>query len=96
MSAVTPHRLVGVPWTRSVGSSPVESVGKPKVGVNASTLSFDVETGKHRGTVKLSYWHGSVKLHEPDWVKKGNQLKVDRGKRAPTRRGPGPMTKRPQ
>jgi formylglycine-generating enzyme required for sulfatase activity len=55
---------------------PVERIGKPKVNANAETLAFDVATDGHDGTVKLSYWHGSVKLVEPDWVKQGNQLKV--------------------
>jgi sulfatase modifying factor 1 len=55
---------------------PVEKIGKPKVGASAETLAFDVETDKHSGTIKLSYWNGSVKLSEPDWIKQGNQLKV--------------------
>lgn len=56
---------------------PVAKIGNPKVGVAPSKLSFDVQTGKRRGKVSLAYWHGGVKLTEPDWVKKGNQLKVD-------------------
>ena len=59
---------------------PVEDVGKPKVGINPRKISFDVETGSRRGTVGLSYWHGTVKLTQPDFVKKGNQLKVKAGK----------------
>lgn len=59
---------------------PVERVGKPKVGINPRKISFDVETGSRTGKVSLSYWHGTVKLTQPDFVKKGNQLKVKAGK----------------
>jgi hypothetical protein len=55
---------------------PVAAIGNPKVGADHKQLSFDVHTDKHRGAVKLTYWHGSVKLVAPDWVKSGNQLKV--------------------
>ena len=60
---------------------PVAKMGKPQVAVTPNKLRFDVETGKRKGTVEISYWHGGVKLTEPDWVKKGNQLKVDDEKR---------------
>ncbi len=55
---------------------PVERIGKPKVGVDATKLSFELTTGSRSGPLELSYWHGHVKLKEPEFVKKGNQLKV--------------------
>ncbi len=55
---------------------PVGTLSKPKVGINARKLSFDVETDDKSGAVTLSYWHGTVKLKQPAWIKKGNQLKV--------------------
>jgi formylglycine-generating enzyme required for sulfatase activity len=61
---------------------PVERIGKPKVGVNSRKLSFDVRTGKNSGEVEISFWHGYVKLTEPAFVKKGNQLRVSSGRKA--------------
>ena len=59
---------------------PVAKIGKPKVGINPRKLSFEVKTGNRTGEVKLGYWHGTVKVKQPDWIKKGNQLKVKGGR----------------
>jgi len=69
-------------WKAATMRGPVAKIGKPKEGVNARKLSFDVQTGGDKGVVSLSFWHGTVKLKEPDWLKKGNQLegKADRSK----------------
>ncbi|MBW2454731.1 MAG: SUMF1/EgtB/PvdO family nonheme iron enzyme [Deltaproteobacteria bacterium] len=61
-------------WKAATMRGPVAKVGKPKEGINARKLSFDVRTGADKGTVSLGFWHGTVKLKEPEWVKKGNQL----------------------
>ena len=63
-------------WLAAKMRGPVAHIGNPKVGTNARKLSFDVKTDRRSDTVKLSYWHGTVKLIQPAWVKKGNQLKV--------------------
>jgi formylglycine-generating enzyme required for sulfatase activity len=66
-------------WKAATMRGPVGRVGRPKVGINPRKISFDVSTDDRKGKVELSYWHGSVKLTQPDWVKKGNQLKVKAG-----------------
>lgn len=66
----------GRAWLTAHMKGPVAEVGKPKVGVKPNRLSFDVETDGRKGTVKLQEWYGTVKLDQPDWVKKGNMLKV--------------------
>jgi sulfatase modifying factor 1 len=63
-------------WLAASMGGPVAKAGKPKEGVNPRKLSFDVKTAGDRGAVTLSFWHGTVKLKEPQWVKKGNQLAV--------------------
>ncbi len=76
---VTVFKLCGQRAHRVRGAKtrgPVGKLSKPKVGINARKLSFDVETDDKSGTVSLSYWHGTVKLKQPAWIKKGNQLKV--------------------
>jgi hypothetical protein len=49
-------------------------------------LALDVSTEKDKGEITLSYWYGSVKLVEPDWVKAGNRLE----RKAATSKGPLP------
>jgi len=68
----------GRAWLSAHMKGPVAKVGKPKVGVKPNRLSFDVETDGRKGTVKLREWYGTVKLDQPNWVKKGNMLKVGR------------------
>ncbi len=63
-------------WKTATMRGPVAKVGKPKEGVNPRKLSFDVQTGADRGTVLLGFWHGTVKVKEPEWLKKGNQIAV--------------------
>ncbi len=60
---------------------PVERTSKPKIGVRPTKLSFDLTTGSRSGELAISYWHGYVKMTEPAFVKKGNQLKVSSKKR---------------
>jgi formylglycine-generating enzyme required for sulfatase activity len=66
----------GRAWKAATMRGPVGKTSKAKVGINPRKLSFDVETEGRTGKVTLGYWHGTVKLVQPDWVKKGNQLKV--------------------
>ncbi|MCA9624566.1 MAG: SUMF1/EgtB/PvdO family nonheme iron enzyme [Myxococcales bacterium] len=64
-------------WKTATMRGPVAQMGAPKVvGTNPRKLRVDVKTDDHAGSVTMAYWHGTVKLDEPDWVKKGNQLKV--------------------
>jgi len=63
-------------WPTARMRGPVARVGKPKVGINARKLSFDVETRDKRDAVKLSFWHGTVKVTQPNWIKKGNTLEL--------------------
>jgi len=66
-------------WKAATMRGPVEGIGRPRVGIKPSKISFDVKTGDRSGEVGLTYWDGTVKLTQPDWVKKGNQLKVKAG-----------------
>ncbi len=65
---------------------PVEWIGRPKMGTSSTKLTFDVSTGKNKGRLQISYWHGYVKFTEPAFVKKGNQLKVKKTRRATPKR----------
>ena len=61
-------------WRATKLRGPVAKLSKPKVGMRRSRLKFDVETGSDKGTVEIRYWHGTVRLIAPKWIKKGNQL----------------------
>jgi hypothetical protein len=57
---------------------PVGKLAAPRVVTgNNARVEIDVETKADKGTVKLSYWYGSVKVEEPAFIKAGNHLESD-------------------
>jgi formylglycine-generating enzyme required for sulfatase activity len=70
-------KLCGGVALRAAGMrGPVQKTGLPKHDTSPAKVSFDVTTEKDDGVVTLTYSLGGVKLEQPDFVKKGNQLKV--------------------
>jgi hypothetical protein len=64
----------GVPTRIARTRGPVAKLAAPDPGASSEKLVADVETGKNRGKVTLTYWYGSVKVDEPAWIKAGNAL----------------------
>jgi len=61
-------------WRTAKMRGPVAQLSKPIIGISPTKLSFEVEIGDQKGIVRLSYWHGYIKVTEPSWIEKGNQL----------------------
>lgn len=53
---------------------PTSALEPPREDGSPEKLKIDVTTEGDRGNVVLSYWHGSVALTEPEWIKAGNKL----------------------
>jgi hypothetical protein len=65
----------GRAWLSTKMKGPVETIGKPKVGVHKGRLSFEVQTGANRDDLEMRYWYGDVKItKEPEFIQKGNRL----------------------
>lgn len=75
----------GVPTRLAAMKGPVEKLAEPKTLQNPEGLTVAVETRNDKGSVKLSYWYGSVKIEEPAFVKPGNQLRLEPDLRIPVR-----------
>jgi formylglycine-generating enzyme required for sulfatase activity len=54
----------------AVMRGPVAKLSEPRVGTKPTKLDFDAELGTSKGAVTLGYWHGSVKLEQPEFVPK--------------------------
>jgi formylglycine-generating enzyme required for sulfatase activity len=76
----------GVP-TRVTGMrGPVGKTESLREDGTPEKVSIDVSTKDDKGKVTLSYWYGSVKVVQPDWVQAGNKLDLgdDRVKKRPS------------
>jgi hypothetical protein len=72
-----PTRVTGIRGPVAKSETLREDGAKEKV-------SFDVSTKPDSAKVSLSYWYGSVKVTQPDWIKAGNKLEVEDDKKRPT------------
>lgn len=70
----------GIPARLAAMKGPVEKLAEPKTLQNPEGMTVAVETRNDKGSVKLSYWYGSVKIEEPPFIKPGNQLRLDEEK----------------
>jgi hypothetical protein len=67
----------GAPSRVATMRGPVRKLGDPTVGTNIEQVSIPAETKADKGTLKLDYWYGSVKIEQPAFIRTGNSIASD-------------------